>query len=105
MKMVQATIDLPEDLYLSLSGVGITRDQIVSDSKKLLALKYFQTKILSLGKATELSELSKWRFIEYLSQNNISIRTDKAKLSSAVGGFKQFSQPSCKLISQWCVRF
>ena len=73
MKMVQATIDLPEDLYLSLSGVGITRDQIVSDSKKLLALKYFQTKILSLGKATELSGLSKWRFIEYLSQNNIPI--------------------------------
>ena len=33
MKMVQATIDLPEDLYLSLSGVGITRDQIVSESK------------------------------------------------------------------------
>ncbi len=73
MKMVQATIDLPEDLYLSLSGVGITRDQIVSESKKLLALKYFQTKILSLGKATELSGLSKWRFIEYLSQNNIPI--------------------------------
>jgi predicted HTH domain antitoxin len=73
MKTVQATIDLPEDLYLSLSGFGITRDQIVSDSKKLLALKYFQTKILSLGKATELSGLSKWCFIEYLSQNNIPI--------------------------------
>ncbi|NJO16243.1 MAG: UPF0175 family protein [Thioploca sp.] len=73
MKRVQATIDLPEDLYLSLSGVGITRDQIVSESKKLLALKYFQTKILSLEKATELSGLSKWRFIEYLSQNNIPI--------------------------------
>ena len=64
---------MSEDLYLSLAGVGITRDQIVSESKKLLALKYFQTKILSLGKATELSGLSKWRFIEYLSQNNISI--------------------------------
>lgn len=73
MKVIQATIDLPEDLYLSLSSFGITRDQIVSESKKLLALKYFQTKILSLGKATELSGLSKWRFIEYLSQNHIPI--------------------------------
>lgn len=73
MKTVQATIDLPEDLYLSLSSFGITRDQLVSESKRLLALKYFQTKILSLGKATELSGLSKWRFIEYLSQNNIPI--------------------------------
>lgn len=52
MKTVQATIDLPEDLYLSLSSFGITGDQIVSESKKLLVLKYFQTKILSLGKAT-----------------------------------------------------
>ena len=36
-------------------------------------MKYFQDKILSLGKAAELSGLSKWNFIEYLGNNNISV--------------------------------
>ncbi len=73
MKTVQAVINLPEKLYLSLSCFGLTRDRIVSESRKLLALKYFQEKLLSLGNATELSGLSKWNFIEYLSNNNVPV--------------------------------
>ena len=73
MKTVQAVIDLSEDLYLSLSFFGLTKERIVSESRKLLAMKYFQDKILSLGKAAELSGLSKWNFIEYLGNNNISV--------------------------------
>ena len=73
MKTTQAIIDLSEDLYLSLSSFGLTKEKIVSESRKLLAMKYFQDKILSLGKAAQLSGLSKWNFIEYLSNNNISI--------------------------------
>jgi len=73
LKTVQAVIDLSEDLYLSLSFFGLTKERIVSESRKLLAMKYFQDKILSLGKAAELSGLSKWNFIEYLGNNNISV--------------------------------
>ena len=73
MKTVQAVINLPEGLYLSLSCFGLTRERIVSESRKLLALKYFQEKLLSLGKAAELSGLSKWNFIEYLSSNNVPV--------------------------------
>lgn len=73
MKTVQAVINLSEGLYLSLSCFGLTRERIVSESKKLLALKYFQEKLLSLGKATELSGMSRWDFIEYLSSNNVPI--------------------------------
>jgi predicted HTH domain antitoxin len=73
MKTVQAVINLPEGLYLSLSCFGLTREKIVSESRKLLALKYFQEKLLSIGKAAELSGLSKWDFIEYLSNNNVPI--------------------------------
>lgn len=73
MKTTQAVIDLSEDLYLSLSSFGLTKERIVSESRKLLAMKYFQDKILSLGKAAQLSGLSKWNFIEYLSSNNVSI--------------------------------
>ncbi len=73
MKTVPATINLSKDLYLSLSCFGLTTDKIVTESRKLLALTYFRKKILSLGKATELSGLSKWRFIEYLSKNNVPV--------------------------------
>jgi predicted HTH domain antitoxin len=73
MKTVPAIINLSEELYLSLASFGLTKDKIVSESRKLLASMYFQKKILSLGKATELSGLSKWNFIEYLSKNNVPI--------------------------------
>jgi predicted HTH domain antitoxin len=70
---VQAVIELPEQVYLSLSSSGLTRDRIVSESRKLFALKFFRNKVLSLGKATRLSGLSKWDFIEYLSKNQVPI--------------------------------
>ncbi len=73
MKTVQAVIDISEDLYLSLSCYGLNREIIVKESRKLLALKYFQEKLLSIGKATEFSGLSKWDFIEFLSDNNVSV--------------------------------
>jgi len=73
MKTVQAVIDLSENLYLSLSCLGLTKEKIVSESRKLLAMKYFREKILSLGKASELSGLSRETFIEYLSMNNVAV--------------------------------
>ncbi len=73
METVQAVIDISQDLYLSLSCFGLTREKIVSESRKLLALKYFQEKLLSMGKAAELSGLSKWDFINFLSDNNVSV--------------------------------
>jgi predicted HTH domain antitoxin len=73
MGNVQAVIDLPEQLYLSLSASGLTKEKIASESRKLLALKCFRDKVLSLGRAAELSGLSKWDFIEYLSDNNVPV--------------------------------
>lgn len=73
MATIQATIDLSEELYLSLSSLGLTKDKLAQESKKLLALKFFKGKILSLGKAAELSGLSKWDFIDYLGENEVPI--------------------------------
>jgi predicted HTH domain antitoxin len=73
MGNVQAVIDLPEQLYLSLSASGLTKEKIASESRKLLALKCFRDKVLSLGRSAELSGLSKWDFIEYLSDNNVPV--------------------------------
>lgn len=73
MGNVQAVIDLPEELYLSLSASGLTKERIASESRKLPALKCFKEKVLSLGRAAELSGLSKWDFIEYLSENDVPV--------------------------------
>ena len=69
MENVQAIINLPKELYLSLSAYGLTKEKIAGESRKLLALKCFEDKILSMGMAAELSGLSKWDFIEYASDN------------------------------------
>ena len=73
MGNVRAVIDLPEELYLSLSVSGLTKEKIASESRKLLAMKYFREKILSLGRSTELSGLSKWDFIDYLNENAVPV--------------------------------
>ena len=73
MGNVQAVINLPEELYLSLSASGLTKERIASESRKLLALKYFREKIITLGRASELSGRSKWDFIEYLSESDVPV--------------------------------
>jgi len=73
MEKVQTVIELSGELYLALSAFGLNKEKIACECRKLLALKYFQEKLLSLGKATELAGLSKWEFIEYLSDNNVPI--------------------------------
>lgn len=73
MGTVQAVIDLPEELYLSLSVSGLTKEKIASESRKLLALKCFREKVLSLGRSAELSGLSKWDFIDYLNENDVPV--------------------------------
>lgn len=67
MKMNGDVVDL------SLSASGLTKERIDSESRKLLALKCFRERVLSLGRAAELSGLSKWDFIEYLSESDVPV--------------------------------
>ena len=55
------------------SSAALPKERIASESRKLLALKCFKEKVLSLGRAAELSGLSKWDFIEYLSENDVPV--------------------------------
>jgi len=70
---VKAVIDLPEALYQTLSSHGLSKEAISKETRKLLALKCYKEKILSLGKSVELSGLSMWEFIEFLSENNVAV--------------------------------
>ena len=70
---VQAVIDLSDQLYRTLSSHGLSKEVISAEAKKLLALKCYKDRILSLGKSAELSGLSLWDFIEFLGENNIAV--------------------------------
>ena len=72
-RTVRTTIEFPENLYLSLSAFGLTQEVLARESRKLLALKFFREKLLSFGKAAELSGLSKWMFIDYLGENGVPV--------------------------------
>lgn len=73
MPKVKAVIEFSEDLYAFLSTHGLSKKIIADTSRKLLALKYYQEKLLSLGKAAELAGLSKWNFIEFASENGVAV--------------------------------
>jgi predicted HTH domain antitoxin len=70
---VHAIIDLPDQLYRTLSSHGLSKEVISTEAKKLLALKCFKDRILSLGKSAEVSGLPLWDFIEFLGENHITV--------------------------------
>lgn len=97
MANIQAVIDLPENLYLSLSSVGLTKEKLAQESRKLLALKFYRGKILSLGKAAELSGLSKWDFIDYLGANETPvINFDDDELKREFRSVDRFKEKTAK---------
>ncbi len=66
----KATISIPEEILFSLRE---SESQLISEMKKITAMKYFNEKKLSIGQSSILAEMSEENFIKYLSQNNVSI--------------------------------
>lgn len=70
---VQAIIDLPDHLYRTLSAHGLSKEVISREARKLMALKCYKERILSLGKSAEFSGLSLWNFIEFGGGNGVAV--------------------------------
>jgi predicted HTH domain antitoxin len=64
---------VPEDIYRTLEGIGVFRHDLAEKSRQLLALSFYQDRTLSLGKAARLAGMSRWEFIEFLSDNDIPV--------------------------------
>jgi predicted HTH domain antitoxin len=64
-------IDLPTDVLFAMRGIG--KPEIVRKKLKVaLAVFLFQEETISLGKATELAEMSRVQFIELLQSYGIA---------------------------------
>jgi predicted HTH domain antitoxin len=70
-KTERIEIDLPEDIIFAMRGIE-KPEEVKKKLKIALAILLFQERSISLGKATELAEMSRVRFMEVLKEHNIS---------------------------------
>lgn len=73
VRMVTLKTQVPEDIYRTLQASGLFKEALVEQSRLLLATRLYQERVLSLGKAARLAGLSRWEFIDYLSENKIPV--------------------------------
>jgi predicted HTH domain antitoxin len=67
---VTAKVSFPQEILLTLRE---STDELITDMKKTIAVKYYKEKKLSLGQCAELAEMAEEAFINYLSSQQISI--------------------------------
>lgn len=72
-KTIVLETEVPEDVYLTLRARGLFREALAEASRRLLALRYYQDRILSLGKAARLAGMSRWHFVDFLSDNDVAV--------------------------------
>jgi len=77
MAVVKIGLEFPEDIYLTLRSVGVSKTKICAESKIALAMELFKERKLSAGKASELANMSLVEFMELLCKNHIPV-TDYA---------------------------
>ena len=70
MKTERIEIDLPQDIIFAMRGLD-KPEKIRKKLKIALAILLFQEKSITLGKAIELTEMSRVRFMEVLKEHGI----------------------------------
>ena len=61
-------VKIPKELL-----IGIEKEKLVEDIKLFMAMRLYEMKVLSLGKATELAGKNKEEFMEALSEHGIDV--------------------------------
>ncbi len=70
-KTERIEIDLPQDIIFAMRGLK-KPEEMKKKLKIALAILLFQEKSISIGRATELAEMNRVRFMEFLKKHNIS---------------------------------
>ena len=69
-KSEKIEIDLPQDIIFVMRGME-KPEEVKRKMKMALAILLFQEKSISLGKAAELAEVSRARFMEVLKEHGL----------------------------------
>ncbi len=84
---------IPEEVYAALRAHGMVREKLAEQSRQLLALEFFEKRVLSLGQAARLAGMSRWDFIDFLSINGTPvIDLDQEELDREFASFQTLSQ-------------
>ena len=70
MNTQEITIDFPSDILLALNE---TENELKKDIKISLAIRLYRLQKLTIGKASQISGLTRYDFETLLSENNIPI--------------------------------
>ena len=70
MQSCTMTIQMPYDVFIHLHK---SRIEAAQDVQRQAAIRYYKTRMLSLGKAAELADMTRFEFIDYLRFNGESI--------------------------------
>jgi predicted HTH domain antitoxin len=70
MNTLTISIDFPSDILLSLNE---TEDELKQGIKTSLAMRFYSLQKLTIGKAAQLSGLTRFEFETLLSENKIPI--------------------------------
>jgi len=71
--MVSLETQIPEDIFKLLQARGLYKDALAERSRQLLAVRFYQDRILSFGKAARMAGMGQWDFVEFLSDHNVPI--------------------------------
>jgi predicted HTH domain antitoxin len=77
--MSKLILEIPDQVT---EGLRIPPDERLNRVRIELAIRLYQKRILSFGKARELAQLSKWEFHELLGQENIERSYDLEELEA-----------------------
>lgn len=75
--MSRLILEFPEGLT---DALRIPPSEQEDRLKRELAIRLYEKGFLSLGKARELAEMSRWEFIELLGREGIDLSYDEAEL-------------------------
>ncbi len=82
MKLTTISVDVPSDLLVALNE---SEQDLKAHFQTAVALMFFQEGKLTLGKAVQLSGLSRFEFEKVLAKNKISVsRLDVGQVMSDV---------------------
>ncbi len=70
MQAYDVTIRVPYDVFINLHK---SRVETAEDIRRQAAIRYYKTRTLSLGKAAELANMTRFEFIDYLRFNGEAI--------------------------------
>ncbi len=67
MQVHEVKIRIPHEVLLNLRK---SRGEVAEDIRRQAAIRYYKTRVLSLGKAADLAGMSRFEFIDYLRFND-----------------------------------